>query len=135
MAQLQNVADDRPLVMAEVGLDSRRHGEIGQAETLEWQIRTVFEGGCAGVFVFSWTDEWHRGGYAIEDWDFGLTRRDRQPKPALDTVRQAFASVPFPRNTRWPRVSVVVCTYNGSPPHQKNLPRGGKNRLSDQESV
>src|SRR5260370_3540676 len=67
LAQLQNVAGDRPLVMAEVGLDSRRHGEIGQAETLEWQIRTVVEGGCAGVFVFAWTDELNRGGYAIED--------------------------------------------------------------------
>ena len=29
--------------------------------------------GCAGAFVFAWTDEWHRGGHDIEDWDFGLT--------------------------------------------------------------
>ena len=29
--------------------------------------------GCAGTFVFAWTDEWHRGGHDIEDWDFGLT--------------------------------------------------------------
>src|SRR5258708_23283598 len=114
MAQLQNVADDRPLVMAEVGLDSRRHGEIGQAETVEWQIRTVFEGGWAGVFVFAWTDEWYRGGYAIEDWDFGLTRRNRDPKPVLTSVRTAFAFTPFPPGVKWPRISVVVCTHNGS---------------------
>ena len=40
-----------------------------QAEALDWQIRTAFRLGCAGAFVFSWTDEWHRGGYDIEDWD------------------------------------------------------------------
>ena len=80
LARLQNIAGDRPLVMAEMGLDSRRNGEEKQAETLDWQIRTIFAGGCAGSFVFAWTDEWYRGGYAIEDWDFGITSRNRQPK-------------------------------------------------------
>lgn len=114
LAQLQNLAGDRPLVMAEIGLDSRRNGEISQAETLAWQIRTVFEAGCAGVFVFAWTDEWYRGGHDIEDWDFGLTTRQRLPKAALASVRSAFANVPFANNVQWPRISVVVCTYNGS---------------------
>jgi len=114
LAQLQNVAGDRPLVMAEVGLDSLRNGEIGQAEALDWQVRTAFEAGCAGIFVFAWTDEWYRGGYEIEDWDFGLTRRNRQPKPALTSVRSAYAEVPFTAEVAWPRISVVVCTFNGS---------------------
>jgi GT2 family glycosyltransferase len=113
LAQLQNTAGDRPLVMAEIGLDSRRNGDVTQAETLDWQIRTVFEGGCAGTFVFAWTDEWYRGGFDIDDWDFGLTGRDRQPKSALTSVRSVFAEVPFPANTAWPRISVVVCTHNG----------------------
>ena len=56
--------------------------DINQAEVLGWQVRTVFAGGCSGVFLFAWTDEWYRGGYEIEDWDFGLTHRNRQPKPA-----------------------------------------------------
>ncbi len=114
LARLQNLTGDRPLVMAEIGLDSRRNGEEQQAVTLAWQVRKVFAAGCAGAFVFAWTDEWWRGGFDIEDWDFGLTRRDRSPKPALTTVRQAFAEIPFPANTHWPRVSVVVCTYNGA---------------------
>ena len=67
LARLQTLAGDRPLVIAEVGLDSRRNGVTKQAEVLEWQIRTVFISGCAGVFVFAWTDEWSRGGYQIED--------------------------------------------------------------------
>src|SRR5439155_20222078 len=72
-----------------------------------------FAGGCAGAFVFAWTDEWHRGGHDIRDWCFGLTRHDRTHKPALETVRRAFAEVPFSPSRNWPSISVVVCTYNG----------------------
>jgi O-antigen biosynthesis protein len=42
LARLQNLAGDRPLVLAEIGLDSRRNGEEAQAETLRWQIKTAF---------------------------------------------------------------------------------------------
>ena len=115
LARVQNLVGERPLVMAEMGLDSRRHGEAAQADVLRWQIQTAFEAGCAGAFVFSWTDEWHRGGHDIDDWDFGLTDRARFPKPALGSVRTAFESVPVPVDAVSPRVSVVVCTLNGEP--------------------
>jgi GT2 family glycosyltransferase len=114
LARLHSLAGERPLVMGEVGLDSRRNGEAAQAEALDWQLRAAFGGGCAGVFVFAWTDEWHRGGHEILDWDFGLTDRERCPKPALATVSRAFADVPFAVDADWPRVSVVVCSYNGA---------------------
>jgi GT2 family glycosyltransferase len=113
LRRLQNLAGDRPLLLSEMGLDSRRNGELDQAQTLDWQVRTAFGAGCAGVFVYAWTDEWHCGGADIHDWDFGLTRRDRQPKPALAAVRHAFDEVPFSQDLAWPRISVVVCTYNG----------------------
>ena len=113
LARLQNQAGERPLVLAELGLDSRRNGEETQAASLAWQLRTTFAEGCAGAFVFGWTDEWHRGGFDIDDWDFGLTRRDRQAKPALAAIRSAFAQVPFPGDTAWPHITVVVCSYNG----------------------
>lgn len=114
LARLQNLAGERPLLLAEIGLDSRRNGENAQAESLDWQVRTVFATGCAGAIVFAWTDEWYRGGYDIEDWDFGLVTRQREPKPALATVHQAFIEVPFPPDIKWPRISVVVCSYNGA---------------------
>jgi GT2 family glycosyltransferase len=123
LARLQNIAGDRPLVMAEVGLDSRRNGEGAQAAALDSQIRAVFAAGCAGACVFAWTDEWHRVGCDVEDWDFGLVRRDRQPKPALAAVRNAFSQVPFPRDVSWPSVSVVVCSYNGSRTIRESLER------------
>jgi GT2 family glycosyltransferase len=114
LARLQNIAGDKPLVMAEIGLDSMRNGEEAQARTLEWQIRSTFAAGCAGIFVFAWTDEWYRGGYDIDDWGFGLTDRQRRPKESLAAVGKAYAEVPFPPDLAWPRISVVVCTYNGS---------------------
>ena len=73
----QNLAGNRPLLMAEIGLDSQRHGAEKQAHALDWQIRTTSAAGCCGAFVFAWTDEWYRGGHHIEDWDFGLVTRDR----------------------------------------------------------
>jgi O-antigen biosynthesis protein len=114
LAKLQNLAGSRPLVLGEVGLDSLRNGEEKQAEVLDWQIRLAFRMGCAGLFVFSWTDEWFRGGEEVEDWAFGLTDKQRKPKPALRSVSDSFADVPFPRGCDWPRISVVVCTYNGA---------------------
>ena len=114
MARLHNIAGDRPLVMGEIGLDSLRHGEAGQARGLEGQLGTVFGAGVAGAFVFAWTDEWHRGGLDIEDWAFGLTRLDRSPKPALGAVRDAVAELPFPKSSEWPKISVVVCSHNGT---------------------
>lgn len=114
LKRLQNLAGERPLILGEVGLDSRRHGIDKQASALGWQIRTAFESGCAGAFVFSWTDEWQRGGYEIQDWQFGITTRTREPKPALAAVRSAFAQVPFSWGHQSPRVSVVVCSHNGA---------------------
>jgi GT2 family glycosyltransferase len=113
LARLQNLSGDRPLLITEVGIDSSRNGEAAQAKALEWQVRHAFGTGAAGVFVFSWTDEWHRGGHDVTDWDFGLVDRERRPKPALAAIRAAFAAVPFSAAGPWPRVSVVVCTHNG----------------------
>lgn len=113
LARLQNLADDRPLLIAELGLDSRRNGVERQASTLGWQLRATAEAACAGTFVFAWTDEWHRGGHEIVDWDFGLVTRERAPKPALAAVHEAFAQWPAPP-AQAPRISVVICTYNGA---------------------
>jgi GT2 family glycosyltransferase len=113
LARLQNIAADRPLILSELGLDALRNGQVAQARSLDWQIRAAFAGGCAGVFVFAWTDEWHRAGAEVDDWAFGITDRERRPKPALSAVHTAFAEAPFPDRS-WPRVSVVVCSYNGS---------------------
>jgi GT2 family glycosyltransferase len=113
LARLHNIAGNRPLLITELGLDSRRHGEDVQARVLGRQLRATYSAGCAGAFVFAWTDEWHRGGIDVDDWCFGLVDRERRPKPALAAVDRAFAEVPLPARAADPRVSVVVCSYNG----------------------
>jgi GT2 family glycosyltransferase len=135
LPRLQNIAANRPLIMSEVGIDSMRNGEIKQAKVLDWQIRAAFECGCAGVFVFSWTDEWHRAGAEVQDWEFGITRRDRSPKPAMVAVKQAFVNVPFSSDREWPRISVVVCSYNGSRTIRDTLEGLKKVRYPDFEVI
>jgi glycosyltransferase involved in cell wall biosynthesis len=114
LSKLQIIAGDKPLVTSEIGLDSIRNGEEAQAKSIDWQIREAFDAGCAGTFVFSWTDEWHRGGQDIGDWNFGITTATRAPKQALSAVERAYGEVPFPNHLNYPKISVVVCTYNGS---------------------
>lgn len=114
LARLHSLAGDRPVVMAEIGYDSLRHGEARQAEVMRWQVETAFAEGCAGVVTFAWTDEWYRGGAEILDWHFGLVDRHGRPKEALATVARAFTRMPAPEGTVFPRMSVVVCTHNGS---------------------
>ncbi|HEU4480602.1 MAG TPA: glycosyltransferase, partial [Actinomycetota bacterium] len=109
---LQVVADDRPLLLTELGLASEIHGEEAQAAALKWQLRILDECGVAGATVFSWTDEWAVDDVPVEGWGFGVTGADRRPKPALEVLsRWSETSIRDLRN-HWPRVSVVVCAYN-----------------------
>jgi len=112
VARLHNLAVDQPLVLTEFGVDSMRNGEREQKRILSWQVRSAFEAGVAGTFVFAWTDEWFTGGHPIEDWAFGLVDRDRRPKPSLGAVSDHYRSVLPPSLQRYPRVSVVVCAFN-----------------------
>jgi O-antigen biosynthesis protein len=114
LTRLQSVAGERPLLMSELGLDSFRNGAEAQAEALIWQLRAARGAGCAGAVIFAWTDEWFRGGAAVDDWAFGLTDRERRPKPALAAVCRAFCEPAMPTGRIPPRISVVVCSYNGA---------------------
>ncbi len=118
LARLQNLAEDRPLVLGEFGMDTIRHSEDEQSEMLAWHIESVVRGGLAGTIIYSWTDEWFRGGQEILDWSFGLVTRERKPKKAFGTVQKLFTGgrplaerVPL---EKYPRVSVIVCSYNGA---------------------
>lgn len=113
LLRLANLAYDRPLVLGEIGMDTIRHSEAEQAQFLSGHAREAALSGLAGTFVFSWTDDWFTQGYQIEDWAFGLTRRDRTPKPSYHALTQVFSQPPAAQLERRPRVSVVVCSYNG----------------------
>ncbi|HEU4419646.1 MAG TPA: glycosyltransferase [Planctomycetota bacterium] len=115
LARLQTLAGSRPLFLSELGLDSVRHGAGAQAQHLRRQIRAAIEHGLCGAAVYAWTDEWSIFDTAVNDWSFGVTDRDRRPKPALQEMQRAFARAADPLAERvWPSVSVVVASYNAA---------------------
>lgn len=113
LARLHHIADGRPLVLGECGADSRREGRQRQAEIISHNLDAAARIGLAGTVVFGFTDDWVREGKRIDDWEMGLTTLEREPKPAFDAVRQQFAAPP-PSPPIFPRVSVVVASYNAA---------------------
>lgn len=115
IARLHNLAGNRPLLLSEVGADSLREGEAGQAALAAMQLRVALESGACGAVAYSWTDEWWRGGQEVSDWAFGLVDRERRPKLALEAAVSVFGEDrPQPPRRSWPSVSVVVCAYNAA---------------------
>ncbi len=115
LGRLQNRVDEKPLLLGEYGIDSLRNGVEEQAELVGMHLEEVFRAGLAGSCVFAYTDDWHTGGHPITDWAFGLVDRERREKPVFQKVAAVFrAPSPLPPLKRYPRVSVLVCTYNGS---------------------
>ena len=114
LARLQMLTETKPLMLGEFGVDTLREGESTQAEILTWKIESAFRGGCAGVVVYSFTDEWWNNGRQILDWAFGLTRYDRSPKASFKAVRDCYKVAPWFPLSSTPRVSVVVASYNGA---------------------
>lgn len=112
--RLQHIAANKPLVLGEYGIDTIREGEREQARLLQMHLQSGFRHGLAGSFIFAYTDDWYTGGHQIDDWAFGVTRRDRSEKPAAQMLRATWESVPHGTQQDWPKVSVVVCSYNGA---------------------
>ena len=118
LLRLQNLSEDRPLILGEFGMDTIRHTQEEQAEMLGWHVDSVVKCGLAGTIFFTWTDEWFTGGQEITDWAFGIVTRAREPKKAFYTLQarlgQDDAALPHRPLPRTPFVSVIVCSYNGA---------------------
>jgi glycosyltransferase involved in cell wall biosynthesis len=112
LSRLQTMADAKPLVLGEFGIDSLREGEARKCEILAWQIERAFRAGLAGTILFTFTDEWFKDGRAIHDWEMGLVTRDRKIKESFKAVRKAFLAAPYFLPLHSPKVSVVVATFN-----------------------
>jgi glycosyltransferase involved in cell wall biosynthesis len=133
--RLQTLADAKPLLLGEFGMDGLREGPAAQAEFLRWQIELGFRAGVAGTVIFSFTDDWYRGGCQVQDWAFGLTDRQRRPKPAFGVVQHCFERAPYFAPARPPKVSVVVSTFNGARTLKACLESLGKLRYPDYEVI
>ncbi|MDB6005910.1 MAG: glycosyl transferase family 2, partial [Prosthecobacter sp.] len=119
IAQWQNLAGNQPLLITEFGLDVATHGSERQVEVMRWQHECLLSGGCAGGVWFAYTDEWHRGGKEVTEWQFGLVDRDRKERPACALQRELKPVWQPPAEA--PRISVIVCTCNGGPTLQACL--------------
>jgi O-antigen biosynthesis protein len=115
LTHLMAVTGDRPLVLSETGMDTIREGEQHQAELLQWQSRAALELGLSGLVIFAFTDEWFTGGNEITDWAFGITTRERAPKPSFATISSIFRGSLPPVLTAALSASVIVPAYNAAP--------------------
>src|SRR3569832_536356 len=108
LARLQSLAHEKPVLLAEIGLDANQHGEATQAKFLDWQIRAAFEKGLCGVTIYGWTDEWGIFNEDITGRTNGQTDAEHRPKPALAAVQQIYRGDLYrTRKTPWPLVTVV----------------------------
>jgi O-antigen biosynthesis protein len=114
LARLQMMANGKPLLLGETGIDSAREGEAQKCEMLSWLIEDSFRAGLAGAIVFTFTDEWHRNGKQVEGWEMGLVSMDRSPKDSFFAVQKMFRAAPYFPLAKYPKVSVVVASYNGA---------------------
>jgi len=138
LLRLQNLAEERPVILGEFGMDTIRNSQEEQAQLLGWHVDSVVKCGLAGTIFFSWTDEWFTGGRDITDWAFGIVTRDRQPKKAFQALRDKFGSdgtAPHPPLSRTPFVSVIVCSYNGASTLAACLESLGKLNYPDYEVI
>lgn len=111
LQHLHHLSGDRPVLISEFGLDTQRHPEGEQARLLNWQLRSMRRSGMAGATIFTWSDRWKNGDLTVDDWSFGLTRRDGSLKPAIASISQPY---PLPTLSRYPMISVIVCVHNGA---------------------
>lgn len=118
LLRLQNLAEERPLILGEFGMDTIRHTEEEQAEMLSWHVDSVVTCGLAGTVFFAWTDEWFTGEQEITDWAFGIVTRARESKRSFHALREKLgqdnAALPHRALPMTPLVSVIVCSYNGA---------------------
>ena len=115
LARLQLMADGRPLVVGEFGMDTLSQGKKAQADYLQEQLPVIEQSACAGSVVFGFTDDWYKDGKKVSDWAFGITASDRTAKPAFEVLKYRYTQQKSEKFSRQPPlVSVVVAAYNAA---------------------
>lgn len=135
LARLQMIADSKPIMLGEFGLDSLREGDAHKSEVLAWQIETAFRTGLAGTVVYAFTDDWFKDGVQITDWQFGIVTATRQKKESFHVVQKKFAEAPYFPLPSYPKVSVVVASYNGAKTLKACLDSLGQLNYPDYEVI
>lgn len=118
LPRLHNVAGDRPVLISEFGLDTKRNGLEKQRDVFRWMVGESLGAGMAGITAYAWSDWWQNRGRVTDDWSLGLTDREGAAKPALDALAGVLPGIRRPEDGLdagdGPMFSVVVCTHNGA---------------------
>ncbi|MDB4566277.1 glycosyltransferase, partial [Akkermansiaceae bacterium] len=112
LPRLHHLAGDRPVYLTEFGLDTNRNSEDVQAALLPAALKSTRTAGFAGATLYAWSDHWLNNGQIMDDWSFGLIRRDGSEKSVLPALRELILPTPLPLNP--PRFSIIICTRNGA---------------------
>jgi len=83
LLRLQNLTEERPLILGEFRMDTIRHSQQEQAEMLGWHVDSVVKCGWPGTIFFTWTDEWFTGEQEIHRlgvWDRHARTRNRKKR-------------------------------------------------------
>src|SRR5438552_17503374 len=75
LLRLQNLIEERPLILGEFRMDTIRHTQEEQAEMLSWHVDSVIKCRLAGKIFFTWTDEWKTGAQYTTNRPFGPVTR------------------------------------------------------------
>ncbi len=110
LARLHHIAGDRPVFLAEFGLDTQRNPEEQQQELLASALRISHEEALCGCALYAWSDHWWNNDRSMDEWSFGLTRRDGSAKPVLENLPETSDSF----SGELPKISVIICTRNGA---------------------
>ena len=110
LSRLHHIAGDRPVFLAEFGLDTQRNSEEKQGELLSSALRISHEEGLCGCALYAWSDYWWNNGRSMDEWSFGLTRRNGSAKPVLE----ALPETRYLPTEEVPKISVIICTRNGA---------------------
>lgn len=108
LPRLHHLAGDRPVLISEFGMDSKLHGVERQRESLLWGRQEALDAGMAGTTIFAWSDRWRVGEREVDGWEFGLTDRNGAEKFNLAELSM-ISLTDFSK----PRISVIICVFNG----------------------
>jgi hypothetical protein len=114
LARLHDLSGDRPVLLGEIGahVGSTPDAEDIHAAWLDTQLDAACRAATAGTVVFTWTDDWHVGGRAVEGWRFGLTDRERRPRAALGVASKWNDRDVRDLVVEPPGISVVICAHD-----------------------
>ena len=113
LARLQNIAGDLPLLLGEYGIDTfREYSEPRQAEILAAQTRAIFDEGASVYSSSASPTTGSRTGTRLKTghlaWFVVTARPSHLTMPSKDLPAPQVADV------KLPKVSVIVCSYNGA---------------------